>query len=250
MYRFSLVQGFFGIAVGFVGLILFWLAAASTQAGTVKYPSHILVAYFVLTSCHTILHENRIPFNLSMAIRMGKMSASLLRPYPFLLTVFAQALAHATIRILILVPIFGGAFLLLDSLRPVMAEVTLHQIYLYALTLVLSLIAGWTIKVAIGLLAFDMTQTWGPELIFLSMFSFASGVAFPVDLVPEWLYRVIEWTPVYYMVGFPALVFLNRLSEPMIISGFIHGIVVTGLTSVLVALMWKRGLGKFEAVGI
>jgi ABC-2 type transport system permease protein len=95
-----------------------------------------------------------------------------------------------------------------------------------------------------------MTQTWGPELIFLSIFSFASGVAFPVDLVPDWIYRIIEWTPVYYMVGFPALVFLNRLPEPVVLSGLIHGGIVTALTCVVVALMWRRGLGKFEAVGI
>lgn len=250
MYRFSLVQGFIGIVVGFVGLIFFWLAAASTQTGQALYPANVLISYFVLTSCHTILHENRISFNVSMAIRMGKMSASLLRPYPWLLTVFAQAFAHATIRLLILAPLFAAVFLLITPLRPVITSVTADQVLLYVASIFLSLIAGWTIKVVIGLLAFDMTQTWGPELIFLSIYSFASGVAFPVDLVPAWLYSLIEWTPVYYMVGFPALILLGRLSEAQLASGFLHGGLVTLMTCGTVWLMWRRGLHKFEAVGI
>ena len=79
-----------GVAIGSIGLLLFWLAAVRDSQAT-AYTSGMLVTYLMFAGGHAVLHENRLSFNLSTSIRMGKMSASMLRPFPFLISVTTQA---------------------------------------------------------------------------------------------------------------------------------------------------------------
>jgi ABC-2 type transport system permease protein len=250
IYRFALAQSFLGVAVGFVGVILFWLAAGAASGPAAAYTPGLLVAYFLMVSAHSIIHENRLSWNLSAAIRMGKVSAAILRPYPYLVGIVATAAAHATVRLALITPLVVLAFALVPVLAPVAHAVTMPGLGLYAGAMVLSFAAGWAIRIALGLLAFDMTQTWGPELIFMAIYTIASGVSYPPDLLPPVLVELVSWTPVYYMIGFPALVLLGKISGGAVAAGFAKGVVVVAATLLVVAVMWKRGLKRFEAVGI
>jgi ABC-2 type transport system permease protein len=249
-YRFALAQSFLGVAFGFLGLILFWLAAARNGNAASIYSPGVLVAYFIVASAHGILHESRLSWNLSMGIRMGKLSASMLRPYPYLLTAIAQAAAHATLRILVMAPILALVVAFLPFFHDAAAQISGERLAWFLAALVVSLAAGWLIKIALGLLAFDMTQTWGPELIFLSIYSVASGIGYPADLLPAGILAVVRWTPVYYMIGFPTLVLLGRVDAAACIEGLGRGVVVSIVTGIVVWLMWRRGMRQFEAVGI
>lgn len=248
-YRFALLQSFVGIFIGVGGLVLFWLAAA--RAATIQtYTLGALVAYFLFAGAHAVMHENRLSFNLSSSIRMGKLSASMLRPFPFLVTVIMQAAAHAVVRTMILTPIIVALLFNVDVFSGIWIDFSRERLGWYAAALCLSFAAGWLVKVAIGLLAFDMTQTWGPELIYMSLFAVASGSSYPPDLLPDFWQGVVSWTPVYYMVGFPAQVILGKLSAGLLWLLFWRGALVSILTGVLVTLMWRRGVRRFDAVGI
>ncbi|MBI2569032.1 MAG: ABC-2 family transporter protein [Candidatus Schekmanbacteria bacterium] len=248
-YRFALAQSFFGIAISLAGLLLFWLAAARAAVSP-TYPEHLIVGYFTLTAVHRILHENRVSFNVSASIRLGKLSAAMLRPYPFLLTVMAQAAAHATVRIAIIAPILIALAAALDPLAKIARTVGWQELALYTLALLLSFAAGWLIQITVGLLAFQMTQTWGPDLIFHSIYAVASGGVYPPDLLPPFWHALAAWTPVYYMIAFPALVLLGRVQGAELCAGLVRGAIVTAVTAAVVTVMWRRGIRRFEAIGI
>jgi ABC-2 type transport system permease protein len=253
VYRFALLQSFFGACVLLLGLISFWVAAGQGSGPGARYSPRELVAYFVVATAFGILHENRISWNLSAAIRMGKLSASMLRPYPYLGSVVAQAAAHATIRTALLVPLIAMLVAVVPALGgPEGLEVAVWADRLGPLlaATVLSLAAGWLSRIAIGLLAFDMTQTWGPEIIFQAVYAVASGIGYPPDLLPEGLAALVHWTPVYYMIGLPTLIALGRISPAAALPELAHGVIVVILVGALVTVLWRRGVGRFEAIGI
>jgi ABC-2 type transport system permease protein len=223
---------------------------AAGRSGTGAYTQSALLLYFLYASGHTIIQESRVSWNLSMGIRMGKLAASLLRPYPYLVSVVCSAAAFATIRFVILALLFAGVIALSDDLQAAAQAVSADTLARYVGVLALSLAIGWVLRIGIGLLAFDMTQTWGPELIFMSFYVAASGVSFPPDLLPAWIHQIVTWTPVYYMVGFPSLVLLGRVDGAAFDVQLTRGAVVFGLTALVVWLEWRRGMKKFEAVGI
>lgn len=247
-YRFSLVQSFVAVGISWVGLVLFWLAAGKSSNGF--YSQEMLLLYFLYGSAHNIVQESRVSWNLSAGIRMGKLAASLLRPFPFLVSVVCQAASFATVRFVILTLLFGILMLVSANLRAVALGIPAEAWQAYAVALLLSLAIGWLTRIGIGLLAFDMTQTWGPELVFVSFYVAASGVSYPPDLLSAGLHTIVTWTPVYYMIGFPSLVLLGRIDGSEFLTQLTRGGIVFAISFAVVALMWRRGMKKFEAVGI
>jgi ABC-type uncharacterized transport system permease subunit len=78
----------------------------------------------------------------------------------------------------------------------------------------------------------------------------ASGVIFPIDLLPAKLLAAAQWTPMYYMVGFPVLTLMGRISSAEFNEHASRGLIVLLATSAVVAILWRRGIKRFEAIGI
>jgi len=250
MYRLALLQTVVASAIGFIGLIMFWLAAGKAAGVASEYSPAMILAYFVIASSHYILHEDGLHSGLSADIRMGKLSAFMLRPVPYLIVPLMKAASFFVVRVAILVPIVFLLFSNIDLLADVTSKISGSQITSYLFAMLLAMAAGWAVKIALGLLAFDMTQTWGPELIFMSFYYVMSGTNYPPDIVPIWLHELISWTPFYYMIGFPTLVLLGRVSDAVFWAELTRGGIVFVITIVVVVLMWRRGIKKFEAIGI
>jgi ABC-2 type transport system permease protein len=250
IYRYALLHVFVMSGVSLVGMLFFWTAAGENVAADAAYSAPLLVAYFIVVALLGIVQENRLSWNLSAAIRMGKLSAAMLRPFPYLFSVIAQAAAQVTVRAVLLVPMALLLFVSIDTLRNVASQWEASQLWAFAAAVALSLVIGWLTRICLGLLAFDMTQTWGPELIFLACWSVGSGASYPLDLLSPALYTFLSWTPVYYMIGFPTLILLGKIPVGEWGELFVRGGVVTLCLALLVTAMWRRGVKRFEAVGI
>ena len=75
-------------------------------------------------------------------------------------------------------------------------------------------------------------------------------MAYPPDLLHGALHSAVTWTPFYYIIGFPALILLGRIPVAAAMEELARGGVVFALSVAVCAVLWRRGLGKFEAVGI
>ncbi len=250
MYRFALAQSFITIAITLLGLLAFWLEAGRAAGANALYSRGALVAYFLVVSGHALIQESRLSWNLSAAIRMGKLSASMLRPFPFLFQIMAQAAAYATVRFVLIVPVIAVLAVTVPALGSALGVLNSDLFIKYAAAMALAVVVGWLVKLALGMLAFDLTQTWGPELIFIAFSAVSSGISYPSDLLSGLLRTVVSWTPFYYMIGFPALVLLGRVPADVLTTELAKGAFVAVLMAALVAVMWRRGLKRFEAVGI
>lgn len=250
MYRLALFQSFITIGITLLGLLAFWLEAGKAAGAAAIYSRGALVAYFLIGSGHALIQENRLSWNLSAAIRMGKLSASMLRPFPFLCAIMAQAAAYATVRLVLILPVVALIAAAVPAFREVLLSLNTNSFINYAAAIALAVVVGWLVKLALGMLAFDLTQTWGPELIFVAFSAVSSGVSYPPDLLTGMMRSVVSWTPFYYMIGFPTLVLLGRVQGDLLLVELGKGTIVAALMAVLVAVMWRRGLKRFEAVGI
>lgn len=249
-YRAGLIQVFFAETIAIFGVCLFWLEAASGATSTFGYGASTLIAYFLIISLQEFTLVNRVGYHLSTEIRMGKMSASLVRPVPYLLLQVARALAISTTRIILMVPVvFAAIYLLPQLIAEPLADFS-DRWFMYVLALALGIFMDIVAKMCLGMLAFSMTQTWGPELLFISAYSTAAGILYPVDLLPSFWLKVNQLLPFYYMQGFPALVFCGRLSGAEFWLEFLQGLIVLVCAVFVAIFMWRRGQNKYEAVGI
>jgi ABC-2 type transport system permease protein len=72
---------------------------------------------------------------------------------------------------------------------------------------------------------------------------------FPVDIMPAGIQAAMKWLPFYYELFCPIAIFMERLrgAEMWQALAIQAGWVV--VTWAAAKLMWKRGLGHYQAVG-
>ena len=251
MYRGALILFLISEGVAYAGFIAFWYQAAEHNPTQKLYSGLGLVLYFLLALFHHGIQHHTATRDLGGDIRLGKLSYALIRPYPFLLHTVIKSVAFSVTYIILLVPLVMVSLWFTPGLA---AEFGTHLsgtvMIQYAVALALSLVSGWILRVAVGLLAFDMSQIWGPDTMLIAVYSATSGAVFPVDLLPQWALKIAQWTPCYYMVGLPTLTIMGRVPEAEFWQLASRGVMVTAGVLVVMTLMWRRGIRRFEAIGI
>jgi ABC-2 type transport system permease protein len=251
MYRSALAIFILSEGVSYAGYIAFWHKAATTNPAQHLYKPMTLVVYFAIASYHHGIQHHASSREVGSDIRLGKLSYSIVRPFPFLLQAFLRSVAFTATYAVLLLPLIVCAFLFVPGLWTAWIQDLHSNIYWqYPLALFIGLMSGWIIRIVIGLIAFDMSQIWGPDTFFIALYFAASGSVFPVDLLPGWALSIVKWTPMYYMVGFPVLSILGRIPDSLFLHDFAQGCLVLFATVALMSSMWMRGLKKFEAIGI
>lgn len=249
VYRSQVLQRFFGIIVSLSVTAFFWLAASKT-AIMQSYTPQMILAYFVVVSFHDFLFVSGDEFTkkLGESIRSGKLSTALIQPFPYLLKIFANGCGGICLRLCIVIPLaliakftFLSDFVFVDWK---------YQLGIYVLALVLAICVSLVCLIITGLLAFDMTHVWAPWVCFVASYCLFSGVFYPADLASGGIKVLMPWLPFYYMLGFPALILVGRLGPDEILYGFAHGFFVLFYVILILGFLWRRGIKKFEAIGI
>jgi len=253
MYRSALGIFIVTESIAYSGCIAFWFKAAMDNPKSTIYTSMSLVTYFILALFHHGIQDHGASREIGGEIRLGKISYALVKPYPYVLTITVKSLAFILTRIFLLSPLLAAAFVFVPGLWQSLGQDELSavtRISHYLAAFLLGIIASILTRIAVGLLAFDMTQIWGPDTMLIALYYASSGAVFPIDIAPAWLQTIASYLPTYYMVGFPVLVFMGRLSADLFWSNFLTGLGVCSIMAGLIFLQWKRGLRKFEGVGI
>lgn len=250
-YRGALAIFILSEGIAYSGLLAFWYKSAASNPAQKLYTPMALVLYFAVASFHHGIQYHAASRDIGGEIRLGKLSYSIIRPFPFLLQAALRAAAFSLTYACLLLPLLGAAFVfvpgLFDSFSAGLTTVTLWQ---YPAAALLGLLAGGLARMVVGMFAFDMTQIWGPDTLFIALYYAGSGAIFPIDLLPVWAERIVKWTPMYYMVGFPVLTIMGRIPPDQFMAEASRGIVVVFSMFIVTVLMWRRGIRQFEAIGI
>ena len=236
LYRSALAIFLVSEAFAYAGFITFWYKAAASNPSQQIYQPLALVLYFALASFHHSIQHHAASRDLGSDIRLGKLSYAIIRPFPFLLQAALRSMAFTLTYSILLLPLLIGAFIFVPSLWQSFSAVFMPQAWWqYPIALLIGLGCGWFVRMLVGMLAFDMAQI---------------GAVFPVDILPIWAMNIVKYTPMYYMVGFPVLTLMGRIPAAEFNTEAIRGVLVLTMTFILMVVLWRRGIKRFEAIGI
>ena len=251
IYRSALFIFLVTESFSYAGFIAFWYYAAQQNPTQTAYTGMMFVAYFVMVSFHHAIQDHAASRDIGSEIRLGKLSYAIVRPFPYLLLTTLRSMAFSLTRITLLTPLLTIALMVVPGLfASIHTNQTAVLFWQYPLALMLSLATAIATRTVIGFIAFDMNQIWGPDTMFIAIYFATSGSAYPIDLAPVWLRHMAEWSPAYYMAGFPTLVVLGKISAHDFWTDWARGVLVFIITVSLAAAMWRRGIRRFEAIGI
>lgn len=204
--------------------------------GMLKYQGWTLIV--------ALLGQGYNSMNLAEDIRLGRISAFLVYPFGFWSYQTASFLAFECVQF-----INSGVTLIGLIAMQIVPALELWPLVSGVLFSVLVSFFWYQISYLIGLMAFWLEETWVLRVMFLTISQFFSGAVMPLEVYPEYLQKILMWTPFPYLTYAPVKIFMGEYSGDILQGAVIlmAWLVLTGLASLAV---WRRGLRLYTAAGM
>lgn len=230
-------------------LVSMWVFIYGSSSGMIKgYSMEEMVTYVLMGGLFSAMSFNLIWGSVSRDIEKGDLSLFLVKPVSYIkyqiytefggwaLNILASILAQSIV-----------IFLFIDKLIINKDIKTLAVILLMiALTIFIEILIG----LLMGFIAFwSEGEVGGFHNLVTIIRKFFSGVYFPLSLLPSSLSFVGFYLPFAYSFFVPAQIYLGKMDLDNAWKGIVIQLIWIFILSILVKLVWKAGLKKYEAVG-
>lgn len=224
--------------------VLLFLWGFVLKDAAVGYSTKEMLSYIlVVNGLQVILGAEymRGAREITKDVKSGQISTYLLRPIYVPLFEFILDRGKRVVElVLAAIEIAAGLILTAPSLS------ALGPFIYFSLT---AAVIAFGLNVVVGSFAFWTTEAGGIKNAFSHTVKIFGGTFIPIDLFPGILKALTLASPFPYMAYYPA-VFLNKGPSAVPLNAWlISGFWAVGLL-LLSKYIWKKGLAKYEAVGI
>jgi len=250
-YRGAFLLGILTSLIPLATSLLLWSAiyrAGGAGMQIAGFDLNAMLSYFLVT---TALRMSGLAqdsqWEITDQVRNGRLSNFLLRPINYVVM-------HWDLR---MTSIVIGVALASIPIGVVLAAA--HSVLVYpaagwrwaafALSVLLGIQISFLLSVCVGLTAFWFLETSGVMWAIMPIQMVLSGALFPLELVPGWLFRLLKFLPWTYETYFPLQIFLGRVEPAAIAQGVALQVFWVAMLCAAVALVWRRGTLRYEAVG-
>ena len=119
----------------------------------------------------------------------------------------------------------------------------------FALATLLTALLQFLMSYSLALLAFWVLEVSTFIFILFAFEYIAGGHLFPLDILPGWLSRLLNFTPFPYELFFPVSIYLGRIRGAALMQGLIIQCCWVVVFYCLARWVWQRGIRKYTAFG-
>lgn len=229
-------------------MLFFWHAAYETQGDVAGYTRSDMVLYtlgvMVLRSTVSVHIEWALDYN----IREGQLSTQLVRPFNYWAFIFLESLVYKLTRVTLSVPVvILAASWFAPSVN--LSILTPDKLLLLPLSMALSLLVCFYLKICIGCISFWTNDIVGPTVLYMVVTNIIGGVLIPVALLPDWLQTVSQMLPMYAIYAVPLAILLGNSQGSAAFCSIGMQLMWIGILFSLATIMWRAGLRQYESVG-
>ena len=249
VYRWNFIMRVAFSLLHLAAVAVLWRAAYANKASIGGFSFEETMSYFLLLIvANYLISAFNEDYQIGEEIRGGTINQFLTKPinyYTYRLTLFFAS--RAVTRVIVFIPLVLLLPLLGDYL-PQNVEVWRWVAAIPAFAL--AAIIQFSIAYCFGLLAFWFLEIQGFVILSFAIETLLSGQIFPLDLMPEPLYRLSHWLPFYYQAYFPVGLLTGRIeSIGEAHSGLLIQLAWTVAFIVGGGVLWQFGLRRHTAVG-
>ncbi len=253
VYRWNfLLRALFSL-VPLAGTVCIWGTIfherTGTNAGNIgPYDYSSMVFYFMLiVVAESLITPTEDEWQIAADIRDGQLNSYLTKPIDYLLYRLSLFTGYRLLYTVVTLPFI---LLIFWALRE---HIRLPE---HALTWLLSVISlglaallQFLIAYSLAMFAFWILEISTIVFILYSFEYFLSGQLFPLDIMPVWFQRFLDFLPFKYELYFPVAVFLEKMNAPTLWRGFALQILWVLILHTIARTLWKRGTKRYTAVG-
>lgn len=243
-YRAELFVWILSTTMPLVMLALFAAVAAEGPLG--RFSSADFTAYFLATFIVRQFTASWASWEINGEVRTGELSMRLLRPVSPIVSYAIENLSAMPLRLVIAVPV---AFVMLAASGVERLPGDAAGWLLFASSWVAAWLLTFIVHVIMGTLSFWMEQSMKLMDVWFAGYLVFSGYLVPIELFPDGLREVARYSPFHAQIGLPVEVLLGAHPRAEAVGwiavqwGWVLGL------GLLAAVLWRRGLRRFSAVG-
>lgn len=202
-----------------------------------------MINYHIWAFLVALVAQGHGSWNLAEDIRMGRISSYLIYPFNFWEFHTASWLSFQVIQMFVATITLG----IIASFGLVTFPSNSFMLIGICYTLFISLF-WFTLQYLTGVLAFWLEETWILRVMLNIVAYFLSGAIIPLDLYPEWLVNILNYTPFPYLTYYPIKIFMGDTTNLGL------GLVIISFWTLIFAwvnhLVWKKGIRLYTAAGM
>jgi len=243
-YRAELVVWLLSYTMPLVMLALWTAVARDAPVG--RFGQRDFAAYYLAALLVRLMTGAYVVWQTNMEIRQGTLAFRLLRPIHPLVAYAAENVAAMPLRLLLALPIAGGALVAIGGER------LTHDPLLLAFFPV-AVFGGWAITflamALVAALAFWVESATSLAELWLGLYGVFSGYLVPLELFPRWVSTLARALPFRYMLGFPVELLLGMTSRAEAAGELAIQWAFVAVLLVAAAGVWRRGVRRYAAYG-
>lgn len=235
----------------FIAEYAFWLIIFNTGSSTEMYGytlNSIITYYIIMYIVGSITTMGNVGYRIAADIKEGGLTNLLIKPFSCIRYYFFESLGQKIPQMICSIIIFIPIMLIFH--KRVILACNLLTIGGFIIALILAVILTYFINVIISLLVFWLTEIDGLFFMKEIIIDLLSGKTFPIDIMPIGVFTVLSFLPFSYCTYFPISILINNKSYSEIGTGIIFQIVWIIITFLLVKIIWKMGIKRYEGTGM
>lgn len=249
-YRVNFMLEIYGGILSILIVVFLWLAVyrSSGRAELGGYTLAEMITYLLgaglINSFLLTTAENP---ETSQAIQDGTLSSLLIQPFnPYWVWLFRDLASKVFFGVIGLAGYAIVAFFLKEKLVVVLDP---SRLALFGAALTAAVLLQFLTFESLSLLAFWVENTYGFRFTMRVIMEVAGGAIIPLSFFPALLQKVFALLPFPYFVYFPMRIYLNKIESVEILPELIRAAAWTAGLAGLNAILWKRGLRRYTAMG-
>lgn len=248
-YRLNFIGYRFGNIVEIVAQLIIWTVIYKHNEIVRGYTYHemttyILIGWLVMYLTSTFGLEVKISYE----IKAGMISNFLTKPISYIRYIAVLSVGRVSVAMLTALIIQGLIIIVLNDL--LLSPNSFNSVMILLTMILIGFIIQIFISILLGFIAFWTVEVDGVYYFFFVLTSFLSGTLFPLDLLPASFVKASYLFPFVYTFYAPAQVYLGKISAQTAFFGIIVELIWVLILYGVIKLTWKKGLKKYESVGI
>lgn len=248
-YRFEFFGWRFANFLEILVQLLIWTSLFTGDEIIRGYTYSQMLTYIVIGWLITFITSNYgYEEIISREIKDGTLSNLLIKPFHYLRYISARVIGRSWMAFI--TGIFMQGILILFFHNQILGPINISSLVIVVIMTLLAFINRFLFSIIVGMCAFWTTETNGIFAAYRVLQNLLSGTYFPLDLLKPTITRLFFLTPFIYAFFIPTQIYLGRITIGQGLQGIIIQVGWAFLLIVLIYLLWKRGLKRYESTGI